>query len=76
MLSRVVEEAIGRLKLLPDCIAGGQTWWVDDESEFSTAGDVKATTALCDSSATSGAMLFDATRTSKRGLKTALLEYT
>ena len=76
VLRRVVEEPTERLKFLPDYIAGEHTWWVDDEGEFSTEGGVKATTALCDSSATSGAVLFDAAWTSEREMETALPEYT
>ena len=64
------------LKFLPDYIAGENTWWVDDEGKFPTEGDVKATTALCDRTATSGAVLFDAALTSEREMETALLEYT
>ena len=60
VLRRVVEEPTKRLIFLPDYIVGEHTCWVDDEGEFSTEGGVKTTTVLCDSSATSGAVLFDA----------------
>ena len=59
-----------------DYIAGEHTWWVDDEGEFSTEGGVKAAIVLCDSSATSGAVIFDAAWTSEREMETALLEFT
>ena len=76
VLRRVVEEPTERLKFLPDCIVEEHTWWVDAEGDFSTEGGVKATTVFCDSSATSGAVLFDAAWTSEREMGTALLEYT
>ena len=48
----------------------------DDKGEFSAEGGMEATTALCDRSATSGAVLVDADWTSEREMETALLEYT
>ena len=71
VLRRVVEEPTERLKFLPVYIVGEHTWWVDDEGEFSTEGGVKATTALCERLATSGAVLYDAAWTTEREMETA-----
>ncbi len=78
------------LSFLPDYLAGQaageQTWWVNDEGDFTPqvtvrlggaaprhSGGVKGTTVLCDRAAPRGAVLFDAAWTNELGMTGALL---